>query len=152
MEFTIGDWWFPAANCSLRVQSAIANRQLRKPPASRQILQVPPAGAHGGRFDREPALAVAKDENFCSDRLEPHWGQRGASWLLLRTSFSKTNPHTGQAYSKIGMGYLGGSLDLIAQLAGSSFPDGEERRADHVKREIPGMRGRTKNQRIRNPA
>jgi hypothetical protein len=101
----------------MRVQSAIANRQLGKPPASRQILQVPPAGAHVGRFVPEPALAVAKVENFCSARSEPHWGQRGASWFLLKTSFSKTKPHTGQAYSKIGMGYLSGSLDLIAQLA-----------------------------------
>ena len=49
-------------------------------------------------------------------------------------------------------GYLGRSFALIAQLAGSSFPDGEGVRGDHVKREIPGMRGRTKNQRIRKPA
>ena len=104
------------------------------------------------RLDPGPALTVAKVENFCSARLEPHWGQAGASWLLFRTSFSKTYLHTGQAYSKIGMGYLGDSLGLISQLAGSSFPNGEERRADHVKREIPGMRGRTKNQRIRKPA
>ncbi len=39
------------------------------------------------RFVREPALAVAKVENFCSARSEPHWGQRGASRFLFRTSF-----------------------------------------------------------------
>jgi hypothetical protein len=68
-----------------------------------QILQPPPAGAHAAPSVLGPALAAAKVENFCSARLEPHLGQAGASWLRLKTSFSKTYPHSGQAYSKIGM-------------------------------------------------
>jgi hypothetical protein len=47
-----------------------------------------------------------------------------------------------------GEGY---SLGLIPQLVWFSFPDGEGVRGDQVNREIPGMRGRTTNQRIRNP-
>ena len=43
------------------------------------------------------------------------------------------------------------SLGLISQLVGFLFPDGEGVRDDQVKWDIPGMRGRTKNQRIRKP-
>jgi hypothetical protein len=43
-------------------------------------------------------------------------------------------------------------LGSIAQLVSFLFPDGEEVRGDQVKRESPGMRGRTKNQTIRKPA
>ncbi len=43
-------------------------------------------------------------------------------------------------------------MGLISQLVCFSFPDGEVVRDDHVKRLTPGMRGRTKNQRIKNPA
>ena len=41
-------------------------------------------------------------------------------------------------------------MGLVAQLVGSFSPDGEADRRAQVKREIPGMRGRTKNQRIKN--
>lgn len=41
-------------------------------------------------------------------------------------------------------------LGLMSPLAGSLSPDGEAGRRAQVKREIPGMRGRTKNQRIKN--
>jgi hypothetical protein len=68
-------------------------------------------------LDREPALVAAKVENFWSVRVEPHLGQAGASWFLVKTSFSKTCPHLGQAYSKIGMGYEWSSLGLISQPA-----------------------------------
>jgi hypothetical protein len=50
------------------------------------------------------------------------------------------------------MDYLGYSFGLIPQLAWSFFPDGEGVLGDQVKRETPGMRGRTKNQTIRKPA
>ncbi len=56
---------------------------------------------------------------------------------------------TAPAHRKQVGGY---SLGLVAQLVCFLFPDGEGVRGDHVKREIPGMRGRTKNQRIRKPA
>jgi hypothetical protein len=51
----------------------------RKPPASSQILQVPPAGPHRAPGLALAALAVAKVENFCSDLSAPHLGQAGAS-------------------------------------------------------------------------
>ncbi len=64
----------------------------------------------------------------------------------------KTWLHFGQTYSKMGMEEYGYSLGLIPQLVCFAFPDGEVVCDDHVKRLTPGMRGRTKNQRIRNPA
>ena len=37
-------------------------------------------------------------------------------------------------------------MGFIPQLDDFSFPDGEDVRDDHVKREIPGIRGSTRNQ------
>jgi hypothetical protein len=58
-------------------------------------------------------------------------------------------PQLQQAYSKIGMGNRDHSSGLISQLSCFDFPAGEAKRRAHVKREIPGMRGRTRNQTTR---
>jgi hypothetical protein len=55
----------------------------------------------------------------------------------------------GQEYSKMGMANRAHSLGLISQLSCWEFPAGEPQRRAHVKREIPGMRGRTRNQTTR---
>lgn len=93
--------------------------------------------------------AVANVENICSTRFHPHWGHSGGSWLRVNTSFSKTCPQLEQAYSKIGMVNRAHSLGLISQLSGFDFPAGEAQRRAQVKREIPGMRGNTRNQTTR---
>jgi hypothetical protein len=64
-------------------------------------------------------------------------------------SFSKTCPQLQQAYSKIGMGNRDHSIGLRSQLSRFDFPAGEVKRRAQVKREIPGMRGRTRNQTTR---
>lgn len=74
-----------------------------KRPAPAQSRQPPPAGAQAVREDVAEAVLEAKEENFCSTCFQPHLGHAGGSWLRLSTSFSKTSPHFGQAYSKIGM-------------------------------------------------
>jgi hypothetical protein len=101
---------------------------------------------------------VANTENFCSTPFHPHLGHSGGSWLRVNTSFSKTCPQLEQAYSKIGMGNRDHSLGLMSQLSCLEFPAGEAKRRTHVKREIPGMRGSTRNQttrkrtKIKNPS
>ena len=90
--------------------------------------------------------AVAKVENFCSTRFHPHWGHCGGSCWRVKTSFSKTCPQLGQAYSKIGIVIRAHFLGLMSQLSGLVFSAREAIRPAHVKREIPGMRGRTRNQ------
>jgi hypothetical protein len=92
---------------------------------------------------------VANVENFCSTRFHPHWGHSGGSGLRVNTSFSKTCPQLEQAYSKIGMAKQAHFLGLMSQLSCLEFPAGEARRRAQVKREIPGMRGRTRNQTTR---
>ena len=89
---------------------------------------------------------MANSENFCSTRFRPHRGHSGGSWLLVSTSFSKTCPQWEQAYSKMGMGNRSHSLGLVSQLSCPDFPAGGSRRPAQVKRERPGMRGRTTNQ------
>jgi hypothetical protein len=114
-----------------------------------QSRQPPPEGVHTAPADLLVGPAVAKVENFCSTRFHPHWGHSGGSELRFNTSFSKTFPQLGQAYSKIGMANRGHSLGLMSQLSGLEFPAGERKRPAQVKREIPGMRGRTTNQTTR---
>jgi len=109
----------------------------------------PPEGAHTPPADLLGALPVANTENFCSTRFHPHLGHSGGSWLRVNTIFSKTCPQLQQAYSKIGMGNRSHSLGLMSQLSCFAFPAGEAKRRAHVKREIPGMRGRTRNQTTR---
>jgi hypothetical protein len=46
-------------------------------------------------------------------------------------------------------GFFRSPLGLISQLSGFEFPAGERKRPTQVKREIPGMRGRTSNQTTR---
>jgi hypothetical protein len=111
-----------------------------------QRRQPPPAGAHAAQAESWVGLAVAKVENFCSTRFHPHWGHSGGSWWRVNTIFSKTCPQLQQAYSNIGMANRAHSLGLISQLSGLEFPAGEGQRRAQVKREIPGMRGRTRNQ------
>jgi hypothetical protein len=72
--------------------------------------------------------------------------------LRVNTSFSKTCPQLEQAYSKIGMANRAHSLGLMSQLFCLEFPAGEAQRRAQVKREIPGMRGRTRNQTTRKRA
>jgi hypothetical protein len=69
--------------------------------------------------------------------------------LRVSTSFSKTCPQLEQAYSKIGMAKRAHSLGLMSQLSCLEFPSGERKRRAQVKREIRGMRGRTRNQTTR---
>ena len=95
------------------------------------------------------APAVANVENFSSTRFPPHWGHSGGSGLRVNTSFSKTCPQLQQAYSKIGMANQAHFLGLMSQLSCLEFPAGEAPRRAQVKREIPGMRGRTRNQTTR---
>jgi hypothetical protein len=114
-----------------------------------QSRQPPPEGAHTPPADLLGAPPVANTENFCSTRFHPHLGHSSGSWLRVNTSFSKTCPQLEQAYSKIGMGYRSHSLGLRSQLSCLEFPAGEAERRAHVKREIPGMRGRTTNQTTR---
>jgi hypothetical protein len=38
----------------------------------------------------DPALEVAKAENFCSTCFNPHCGHCGGSGVRVKTSFSKT--------------------------------------------------------------
>lgn len=69
-------------------------------------------------------------------------GHTGAGWFLLSTSFSKDFLHFWQVYSKIGI------EDVHPQflLSGvSSRPDRTGGRGDQVKRDIPGILGRTRN-------
>jgi hypothetical protein len=114
-----------------------------------QSCQPPPEGAQTPPADLLGALPVANTENFCSTRFHPHLGHSGGSWLRVNTIFSKTCPQLQQAYSKIGMGNRSHSLGLMSQLSCFAFPAGEAKRRAHVKREIPGMRGRTRNQTTR---
>jgi hypothetical protein len=92
---------------------------------------------------------VAKVENFCSTRFQPHWGHSGGSWVRVKTSFSKMCPQFGQAYSKIGIVNRAHFLGLMSQLSGLPFSSREAQRRAQVKREIPAMRGRTRNQTTR---
>ena len=89
---------------------------------------------------------MAKVEKIFSTRFQPHWGHSGGSWLRVNTSFSKTCPQLEQAYSKMGMAKQTHSLSLRSQLSCFDFPSGESKRRAHVKREIPGIRGSTRNQ------
>jgi len=114
-----------------------------------QSCQPPPEGAHAPPVDLLGPPPVANTENFCSTRFHPHLGHSGGSWLRVNTIFSKTCPQLEQAYSKIGMGNRSHSLGLMSQLSCLEFPAGEAKRRAHVKREIPGMRGRTRNQTTR---
>ena len=114
-----------------------------------QRRQPPPAGAQAAPADLLVGPAVANVENFCSTCFHPHWGHSGGSELRFNTSFSKTFPQLEQAYSKIGMANRGHSLGLMSQLSGLEFPAGERKRPAQVKRESPGMRGRTTNQTTR---
>jgi hypothetical protein len=52
----------------------------------------------------------------------------------------------------MGMDEYSYSLGLIPQLVCFPFPDGEAVRVDQVKWETPGIRGKMKNQKIKNPA
>jgi hypothetical protein len=85
---------------------------------------------------------VAKVENCCSVFLEPHLGQTGAGWFLLSTSFSKVFLHFWHVYSKIGIGEV--HLQFLFSGA-SSRPDRTGGRGDQVKRDRPGILGRTRN-------
>jgi hypothetical protein len=92
--------------------------------------------------------------------------QGGAVWLTRTTAQSalaadfmticgSCRRHLALVYREIiniGRDRQSYSLDLISQFVGFLFPDGEGVRGDQVKREIPGMRGRIRNQRIRKPA
>ena len=110
---------------------------------------MPPDDSHLAPVDSHLALPVANTENFCSTLFHPHWGHSGGSWLRVNTIFSKTCPQLQQAYSKIGIGNRSHSLGLMSQLSCLEFPAGEEKRRAQVKREMPGMRGRTRNQTTR---
>ena len=66
---------------------------------------------------------------------------------VLRTLLHQD--YVGQAYSKIDMANRSHSLGLRSHLFGLEFPSGEAQRPAHVKREIPGTRGRTRNQTTR---
>jgi hypothetical protein len=105
----------------------------------RQLL---PDGVHAP----PPALTddpeVAKVENCCSVFLEPHLGQIGAGWFLLRTSFSKLFLHFWQVYSKIGIKVIHPQF-LFSGV--SSRADRRGKRGDQVKRDTPGILGRTIN-------
>jgi hypothetical protein len=114
-----------------------------------QSRQPPPEGAHTSQADLLGAPPVANTENFCSTCFHPHWGHSGGSWWRVNTIFSKTCPQLEQAYSKIGMGNRDHSLCLMSQLSCLEFPAGDAERRAQVKREIPGMRGRTRNQTTR---
>jgi hypothetical protein len=114
-----------------------------------QRRQPPPEGARTAPAELLVEPAVANTENFCSTRFHPHWGHSGGSWWRVKTIFSKTCPQLQQAYSKIGMANRDHSLGLMLQLSGLDFPAGEAQRRAQVKREIPGMRGRTRNQTTR---
>ena len=113
-----------------------------------QSRQPPPEGTHAPPdFAGEPP--VAKGENFCSTRFQPQRGHSGGSWLRVNTSFSKMCPQWEQAYSKMGMGKRSHSLGLMSQASCLGFPAGVLRRPAQVKRERPGIRGRTTNQTTR---
>ena len=65
---------------------------------------------------------------------------------MLSTSFSKVFLHFWQVYSNIGIG----NVHLQFLLSGvSSRPDRAGGRGDHVKRDMPGILGRTRNHTIR---
>jgi hypothetical protein len=113
-----------------------------------QSRQPPPEGAHAPA-DLFAGPAVAKVENLFSTCFHPHCGHFGGSAWRVKTSFSKTCPHLEQEYSKIGIADRSHSLGLISQIFGSDFPTGVFRRPAQVKREMPGMRGRTRNQTTR---
>ncbi len=104
--------------------------------------QPPPEGAHAPPPALTDAPEVAKVENCCSVFLEPHLGHTGAGRFLLSTSFSKVFLHFWQVYSKIGIKVI----HLQFLLSGvSSRPDRTGGRGDQVKRDIPGILGRTRN-------
>lgn len=85
-------------------------------------------------------------ENCCRVFLEPHPGQVGVGWLLLNTSFSKVFLHCWQVYSKIGIEEVHPDFLLSGE---SSRPDRAGDLGDHVKRDTPGILGRTRNQTTR---
>ena len=86
---------------------------------------------------------MLKAENRGSTRREPQEGQTGAWTSRLSTSFSNTLPHFRQRYSKIGMAedY---SLALPSLPSFCFDPDRGEDGGVQVKRDRPGMRGKTK--------
>ena len=104
--------------------------------------QPPPEGAHAPPLVLTDAPEVAKVENCCSVFLEPHLGQIGTGWFLLSTSFSKVFLHFRQVYSKIGIEVIHPQFLLSGS---SSWPDRTGGRGDQVKRDIPGILGRTRN-------
>jgi len=105
-------------------------------------LQPPPEGAHAPPPALTDAPEVAKVENCCSVFLEPHLGQTGSGWFLLSTSFSKVFLHFRQVYSKIGIKVIHPQFLLSGV---SSRPDRTGGRGDQVKRDMPGILGRTRN-------
>ena len=89
------------------------------------------------------APLVLKAENCCSTWGEPHCGHTGGLALRLSTSFSKLFLQLRQAYSKMGMA-KGYSLALPPQPSSCFSPDRGEEGGAQVKRDKPGMRGKTK--------
>lgn len=81
-------------------------------------------------------------ENCCSVFLEPHLGHTGAGWFLLSTSFSKVFLHFRQVYSKIGIEVIHPQFLFSGA---SSRPDRTGGCGDQVKRDTPGILGRTRN-------
>lgn len=69
-------------------------------------------------------------------------GHTGAGWFLLSTSFSKLFLHFWQVYSKIGIKVTHPQF-LFSGV--SSRPDRTGGRGDQVKRDTPGILGRTRN-------
>jgi len=105
----------------------------------------PPEGPQDAPEALGDAPAVAKVENICSTRAEAQAGQTTPPPSFPRINFSKTFPHFRQVYSKIGMRAEAYSLGFPS----FSRPDEAGGRTLHVKRESPGMRGKTKNQTIK---
>ena len=90
-----------------------------------------------------PALLVLNAENFCSTWCEAQCGHTGGLALWLSTILSKLFLQLRQAYSKMGMA-RDYSLALPPQPSSCFFPDRGEEGGAQVKRDNPGMRGKTK--------
>ena len=95
------------------------------------------------------ARLVLKAETFCSTWDEEQWGHPGGLALRLSTSFSKLFLQLRQAYSKMGMA-SDYSLALPPPPLFGFFPDRGEDGGAQVKRDKPGMRGKTKKYTTRN--
>jgi len=78
---------------------------------------------------------------------EPHSGHTGWDAFLPSTNFSKVFLHFWHVYSKIGIGDV--HLQFLSMWS-LSRPDRTGGRVDQVKRDTPGILGRTRNQKTIN--